>query len=143
MNSENQFKLETGEFIEEYLKELGFKVSLKKLKAEEFTAALTEGKYDLYIGEVKLTPNMNLSPLLLGGSASFGISNISETSARYAQHLAGNCEIMDFINTFNEDLPVIPLCYRNAAVSYTNSMQSSFACCDGDVFYDIETWSFK
>lgn len=143
VNSENQFKLETGEFIEEYLKELGFKVNLKKLKAEEFTAALTEGKYDLYIGEVKLTPNMNLSPLLLGGSASFGISNISETSARYAQHLAGNCEIMDFINTFNEDLPVIPLCYRNAAVSYTNSMQSSFACCDGDVFYDIETWSFK
>ena len=50
---------------------------------------------------------------------------------------------MDFVNTFNEELPLVPLCYRNAAASYTNSMQADFACCDGDVFYDIETWSFK
>ena len=50
---------------------------------------------------------------------------------------------MDFINTFNEALPFIPLCYRNAAVSYSNEMNSDANCCDGDVFYDIETWSFK
>ena len=86
---------------------------------------------------------MNLSPLFLGGSASFGISNISDTSKRYSQLLSGDCEIMDFINTFNEDLPVIPICYRNAAASYTNSVTATFACCDGDVFADIETWSFK
>lgn len=143
VNSENQFKLETGEFIKEQLEVIGFDVTLKKLKAAEIVDALTEGNYDIYIGETKLTPNMNLSALFLGGNASFGISNISETSKRYSQLLSGNCEIMDFVNTFNEDLPVIPLCYRNAAVSYTNSMQGSFACCDGDVFADIHTWSFK
>lgn len=143
VNSENRFKLETAEFIEEYLVALGFKVRLQKLSSESLTNALKEGNYDLYIGETKLAPNMNLSPLFLGGNASFGISNVGETSARYAQLLAGNCEIMDFINTFNEDIPVVPLCYRNAAVSYTNSMQGNFACCDGDVFADIESWSFK
>lgn len=143
VNSENQFKLETGEFIKEQLEVIGFEVTLRKLKSSEIVDALTEGEYDIYIGEAKLTPNMNLSALFLGGNASFGISNISDTSKRYSQLLSGNCEIMDFINTFNEDLPVIPLCYRNAAVSYTNSMQGTFACCDGDVFADIDTWSFK
>ena len=143
VNSENQFKLETGEFIKEQLEVIGFEVNLKKLKSSEIVDALNSGEYDIYIGEAKLMPNMNLSALFLGGNASFGISNISDTSKRYSQLLSGNCEIMDFINTFNEDLPVIPLCYRNAVVSYTNSMQGSFACCDGDVFADINTWSFK
>ena len=143
VNSENQFKLETGEFIKEQLELIGFDVTLKKLKSSEVINALNEGDYDIYIGEAKLTPNMNLSALFLGGNASYGISNISDTSKRYSQLLSGNCEIMDFINTFNEDLPIIPLCYRNATVSYTNSMQGTFACCDGDVFADINTWSFK
>lgn len=143
VNSENSFKLETAEFIRSYLEAIGFRVNVRKLSAESFRTALNEGSYDLYIGEMKLTPNMDLSPLLLGGSASYGISNVSDSSMRYAQHLSGNCEIMDFINTFNEDLPVISLCYRNAAVSYTNSMQADFACCDGDVYADIQSWKFK
>ncbi len=143
VNSENPFKLETGELIADYLEALGFEVNLMKMKSAEIVDALNEGNYDIYLGETKLTPNMNLAPLFLGGSASFGISNISDTSKRYSQLLSGDCEIMDFINTFNDDLPVIPVCYRNAAASYTNSVTASFACCDGDVFADIETWSFK
>lgn len=143
INTENPFKLETGELITGYLEALGFKVNLKKMKSAEIVEALNSGDYDIYLGEAKLTPNMDLSPIFLGGIASFGINNISSTSKRYSQLLTGDCEIMDFLNTFNEDLPVIPLCYRNAAASYTNSIQASFACCDGDVFADIETWSFK
>ncbi len=143
VNSENPFKLETGELIVGYLEKLGFDVKLKKVKSAEFVDTLNGGEYDIYLGEAKLTPNMDLSPLFLGGSASFGISNISKTSTRYSQLLAGDCEIMDFVNTFNEDLPVIPLCYRNASVSYTNSIIATYACCDGDVYADIDTWSFK
>ena len=96
----------------------------------------------MYIGEVRLLPNMDLSPLL-GGAAGYGIDPLCSSVTRYLQLLSGSCELMDFINTFNEDLPFIPLCYRNAAASYTNAMQADYACCDSDVFYDIETWSFK
>lgn len=143
VNSENRFKLEAAEFIRSYLESIGFRVNVRKLSAEGLSSALNEGSYDLYIGEIRLSPNMDLSPILLNGNASYGISNIGDSSLRYAQHLSGNCEIMDFINTFNEDLPIIPLCYRNAAVSYTNSMQADFACCDGDVFADIQSWRLK
>ena len=96
----------------------------------------------MYIGEIRLSPNMDLSPLLRG-TQGYGIDLSCPSATRYAQLLSGNCELMDFINTFNEDLPFIPLCYRNAAASYTNAMQADYACCDGDVFYDIETWSLK
>ncbi len=142
VNKENQFKLETAQFIQSYLTNLGFKVLLKDYAPQYYTEALELGSYDMYIGEIRLSPNMDLSALF-AGEAGYGIDSLCAASARYTQLIGGGCELMDFINTFNEDLPFIPLCYRNAAASYTNAMKADYACCDGDVFYDIETWSFK
>ena len=142
VNKENQFKLETAHFISDYLSDLGFNVHLKDYEPEYYSEAIEIGAYDMYIGEIRFTPNMDLSPLL-GGAAGYGINPECISVSRYSQLLNGRCELMDFINTFNEDLPLIPICYRNAAASYTNAMKSDFNCCDGDVFYDIETWSFK
>lgn len=144
VNADNQFKLEAAQFIQKYLTALGFKVILKDYSKDYYTEAVKLGSYDLYIGEVKLPHNMDLSSLLtLGGSVSYGISAESAAAKRYAQLISGGCELMDFINTFNEDPPFLPLCFRNAAVSYATSLQNCYGCCDSDVFYDIENWSFK
>lgn len=143
VNSENQFKLEAAEFIKEYLEEIGFRIKLAKLTAENFASEVAAGNYAMYIGEIKISPNMNISPLLTDSSSDFRANPESESALRYMQLLEGKCEIMDFINTFNNDIPFVPLCYRNAAVSFSNSLQGDFGSCDSDVFYDIETWSFK
>lgn len=144
VNADNQFKLETGLFIESYLKELGFKVNLKKYTTEYYTEAVNLGSYDIYIGEIRLSHNMNLMPMFSAdGTVSYGINPEGVAAKRYVQLLNGGCELMDFINTFNEDPPFLPLCFRNAAVSYATSLQNCYGCCDGDVFADIENWSFK
>ena len=114
----------------------------KDYKQDYYTEAVELGSYDLYIGEVRLTPNMDLSPLF-GGTVGYGIDPACPSAMRYTQLLEGSCELMDFINTFNEDVPFAPLCYRNGAASYTNSLKGELSGCDSDVFYDIETWSFK
>ena len=142
VNKDNQFKLETAELIKGYLEKIGFKVNLKAYSAEYYAEAVKLGSYDIYIGEVRLSPNMDLFPIF-GGDVSYGIDPLCPSASRYNQYLNGKCELMDFVNTFNEDLPLIPLCYRNAAASYTNSMQGDFNSCDGDVFFNIEEWSFK
>ena len=142
VNKENQFKIETAEFIKGYLEEIGFKVNLKAYSASYYSEAVELGSYDIYIGEVRLSPNMDLFPVF-GGDVSYGIDPMCASATRYNQYLNGKCELMDFVNTFNDDLPLIPLCYRNAAASYTNSMQGNFNSCDGDVFYNIEEWSFR
>ncbi len=142
VNKDNQFKFESAEFLKKYLEAVGFTVNLKAYTADYYTEAVEIGSYDMYIGEVRLSPNMDLFPIF-GGDVSYGIDPLCASATRYNQFLNGKCELMDFVNTFNEDLPVIPLCYRNAAASYTNSMQGDFNSCDGDVFYNIEEWSFK
>lgn len=142
VNQNNPFKAEAAELIAKELKKIGFEVTIKDYTEEYYKEALQSGAYDLYIGEYRLTPDMDLNPLF-SGDLSIGINPECESAARYVQLLNGKCELMDFVNTFNEDLPVIPLCYRNAVASYTNSTNADFACCEGDVYFDIETWRYK
>ncbi len=143
VGSENQFKTETANLIKDYLAEIGITVNVIKVSSDEFVAELEKGEYDMYIGEIRFTPNMDMTQLLGSGSLSYGIDASSRACTRYTQLLSGECEVMDFINSFNQDLPLIPLCYRNASVSFTNALQGEFTSCDADVFNGIETWSFR
>lgn len=141
-NFENGFKAETAQIIKENLEELGFYVRLKPYTESEFMYDLSVGAFDLYIGEIKLSYNMNLNPVLSADS-NYGLSEENETILKYSEFLRDECGIMDFINVFDSDMPLVPLVYRNAVLSYTKAMQSEFGACDSDVFYDIETWSLK
>lgn len=142
VNKDNPFKHEAAVFIRDSLIALGFKVVFKDYEEKYYTEAIELGSYDMYIGEIRLTPNMNLSPLF-DGTVKSGASSASPSAARYNLLLEGNCELMDFINTFNEDVPFVPLCYRNAAASYTNALCEGLCGCDSDVFSDIDSWRFK
>ncbi len=141
-NSDNGFKSEAAEIIEESLEKIGFYVRLKPYDAQAYMYDVKTAAFDIYIGEIKLCRNMDLSPLFTG-EVSYGMIETDAALIRYSDFLSGNCELIDFVNTFYDDMPFVPLCYRNAVVSYTKSMQGDFRCCDSDVFYDIETWSIK
>lgn len=55
------------------LNALGFDLTLKQLELSEYQQALATGSYDLYYGEVRLSPNYDLSPFFRsGGSLSYG-----------------------------------------------------------------------
>ena len=141
-SSENVFKSEAAQIIADSLEKIGFYVRLKPYETQAYLYDVKNMSFDMYIGEVKLNHNMDLTPLF-SGDASYGIFETDKALLRYSEFLSGNCELIDFINTFYDDIPFAPLCYRNAVVSYTKSMHGDFRCCDADVFYDIDTWSIK
>ena len=141
-NYENGFKKELAFYVEECLDSLGFIARTMGVEAESYRSEIRSGNYDIYIGECILTQNMDLSPLF-NGDASYGSAQGSESDLRYTSFLQGGCEIIDFINTFNSDMPFVPVCFRNAVVSYTRAIYGDFAPCDCDIFYDIESWSIR
>ncbi len=141
-SSDNVFKSEAAQIIADSLEKIGFYPRLKPYETQAFLYDVRNVSFDMYIGEVKLNRNMDLTPLFTG-DASYGIFETDAALVRYNDFLSGNCELIDFINTFYDDVPFAPICYRNAVVSYTKSMHGDFRCCDSDVFYDIETWSIK
>lgn len=145
VNSDNAFKSEAAELIIASLAKAGIIVDAVELPLEGFIEAVENEEFDLYIGEIRLTPDMNITELFSGGACGAGVIEEMQTASyeRYLQLLAGDCELMDFINTYNSELPFIPLCYRSAAASYTNSLDyGNSICCDSDVFSNIESWKF-
>ena len=144
VNAENSFKLDAAKQIKTMLGQAGIAVTIYALPKEDFFTAVRSGDFDMYIGEIKLTDNMNLYPLFRGGRCSYGVtSSMQEQSySRYVQMLSGECEIMDFINVFASELPFIPLCYRSGLALYTNSIDfGDSACCIYDVFCNVDRWT--
>lgn len=96
----------------------GVAITPVPLEEEEYLKRLESGKYDLYVGEIRLTADHSLRPLLLGGDASYGISKTGEAAKAYRQYLSGDSTLADFIRTFSEDMPYIPLCWRDGIAAY-------------------------
>ena len=74
VNGDSFTKLSAANLIKKQLGEAGIKINVKTASSEQFTNALKNGHFQLYLGEIKLNRNMDISSLVLkGGSAAYGM----------------------------------------------------------------------
>ena len=118
------------------LHQAGFQVTARPTGFDDYKAQLSAGNYDLYIGEIRLTPSMNLFVFLrAGGAAAFGVNTAGEAAQTYAAYRAGEKTAAEFVEAFSRDMPYIPLCYRqgmaagHAALTYITP--SAYSVYDG------------
>lgn len=146
VNSGNSFRLEAAKTIAAALTAGGIKTNVTEVAFEDYLTLLRLGEYDLYIGEVKLTDNMDISPLFDGGECGYGLTEETQRRSfeRYTQLKNGDCQLIDFINTFSTELPFIPLCYRCGSIFFPNMLVSGGAVIsENDLFRGIENWTFS
>ena len=96
----------------------GVAITPVPLSEAEYRKRLAAGQYDLYIGEIRLTADMSLRPLLAGGDASYGVSRGGTAAVAYGQYLSGAATLSDFLTAFGTDMPYIPLCWRHGLAAY-------------------------
>lgn len=73
VNEENSFKLSVAREIAASFSAAGIDMTVTALPWADYTAALAAGSFDLYYGEVRLTADWNLAPLLAtGGRLNYG-----------------------------------------------------------------------
>ncbi|MBQ2774559.1 MAG: hypothetical protein IJF40_01555 [Clostridia bacterium] len=143
VNKDNAFKTQAADYIKEMLKKANISVTVESLEEKAYKSAVASGKYDMYIGEIKLSDNMNLSPILLPkGAVSYGINTSGASSTAYAAMLAGTLDVYEFLEIFNSDLPFLPLCYRSGIAAYTRSISFDGDAHINDIYADIESWQF-
>ena len=139
---DNDFKLMAAQQIAKKLKTMNVNVRITTLPKADFLNAVELGKFDLYIGEVSLTPNMDLGVFFGGsGAAAHGIWNKTAADA-YRGFLAGEMNMDAFMEAFHDDMPFIPLCYRRGIVASVKELQSAHDAYVGDLYADIEDWHF-
>ncbi len=132
-----------AKLIAEQLATVNIRVSVELLSGEDFEKALKDGEYDLYLSEIKLTKNMDLTPFFSArGAASWGLDLGTLTSDnRYADYRAQRLELEEFLNVFSEETPFIPLLFRNGQFCFSRSVKGGVEAAEDDLFINIADWS--
>lgn len=127
--------------IKKSLNSIGIDLEVKELEYNEYIASLKRGDFDLYIGEIKLGANMDLSPFFQkGGSASYGIDTASVTATAYFDFAKGVIDAATFVQVFDSELPFIPLCYRDGMSYFSRELSYEGTSNEYEPFKNIYSW---
>lgn len=140
-NAENGFRKTAAYTLAQALNAVGFSVTVEIVPAATYASRIATGQFTLYIGEVKLSENLSLSPFFSsGGAAAAGLSTSSPVFSAYAQFRAGTQTAAQFAESFLDDMPFVPLCYRTGMASYSKNLSPDFSAAAYDIYGDITRW---
>ncbi len=141
VNADNSFKVAAAKRLTEDLTAAGIGVELKSLSWEEYVAALEAGEFDLYLGEVKLTADFDLTALLApGGSLNYGEFEDQTLSAYLALLLASHASARgpaarQFFREFGRQEPFTPLCFKKQLLLVHDNLPWVPAPTQSNAFY--------
>jgi peptide/nickel transport system substrate-binding protein len=147
VNSENTAKVSAAQMIAYQLEAVGMEVELKQLTFEDYTAALKAGNFDLYLGEVVLTADFDLTPLLAeNGALNYGGWSSGEISGLLSNFAASDGQTRrlaasELFLHLNQEVPIAPLCFKNGSVLTQWGRLSGLSPVRNDVFFQLENWS--
>lgn len=134
VNSDNEFKKLAAQTISQIFQSAGIAVTVTELPWESFNAAVASNNYDIYLGEIKLTNNMNLYPLFKTDDLSY---------AYYTQLLQGTITVQNFLDNFYNELPFIPIGYRRGVLAFSRHIAVEVKSCENDLYQNIGEWYLK
>ena len=170
VNSESASKVTAATLIAESLGAVGIKATVNAVDKNSYFSALKNGQFQLYIGEVKLLPNMDIRSLVVkGGAAAYGMVTVpvsqpsADTEAVTDEPIAdesyldnetaylsvidgfysGENTLSDLASSLLSSMPVIPLVYRNSFVFYSNEIESVYSPSFCDIFISVDKYIVK
>ncbi len=132
VNEENTARVQVAQLMAQSLNDLGISASVNSLPFDQYQTAIERGKYDLYIGEVKLSPNMDLSTLL---------ADNAQAQEQFSTMRSGGMTMQQYVDGFEENPPFIPICYRKGMMAYSRNIGGVEGSSYADPFHGIESWT--
>ncbi len=123
-NSENPYRLQTAEMLQQELEGISLKLELVGLPYSEYMAALEDGDFDLYLGELAIDASMDISRLVEQGNGyGYGCVNGSSVQQVYRSYQRGMASADLFLSVYHQNLPAIPLLYRQGLVIFQENVE--------------------
>ena len=142
VNSENSARVSAANTIAANLQKVGISVKVEQLPFADYTARIQSSNFTMYLGEIKLSADMDLSPFFTaGGAASYGLLQNSQSYTQFTAWRSGSAGLSAVTDTFAGEMPFIPLCYLSGSVSYRVGLENVSAVGD-DIFLDFPKWHF-
>lgn len=167
VNSENRSRVLAARLIAEQCAEAGIEINVIERSYGEYASLLASNNFQLYLGEVKILPDMDMAQLVTrGGSAAFGVglepventeqnvgegeqnAQVTAPTATVAENMisgyrGGQVSIADLAGALVTELPQIPVCYRNGMLFYSSDLGGEVTASADDIYYTIADYTFE
>ena len=141
----NSTRLSAAKAIAAALSVYNLKVSLKTLPYTDYIAALQSGSFDLYFGEVRMTPDFNCAPLFkTGGSLNYGGFSDPTLDAQIATAFTSSTAPVSaneaLCAALQQSAPAAVLCFKSVSVVLQGGAVDAITPTCSNPFYQLSDW---
>ena len=141
----NSTRLSAAKAIDAALSVYDLKVSLKPLPYPEYLAALQSGGFDLYFGEVRMTPDFNCASLFkTGGSLNYGGFSDPTLDAQIATAFTSATAPVSaneaLCTALQQSAPAAVLCFKSVSVVLQGGAVDAITPTCSNPFYQLSDW---
>ena len=149
--NESAVKINLANAVSEMLAEAGIEVKVVPLSYPSFMTDLQNGNYDLYIAEMRLGADMDLTRILTPYEyqysefeyINYGIPNSEKLYLNWLGFMGGTVTPSEFASVFEDIMPFVPLCYTKGCAIFNRDLPFTLYGTDFDMFYNILEWKIK
>lgn len=125
------------------LGELGVQVSVRALPWEDYKKTLSQGGFDLYVAQSRMTGDLDPGAYLTAGSGVCygGFSSKALTDALQNARKSGDWS--DFFAQWVQDVPLAPICFKSAGLLTRWGQVQGAAPTQGNLFNGFENWKIS
>ena len=136
VNKDDSLRLRVSRSIQKMLKDGGLNVTMKELSGNSYLYALKNRQYDIYLGQTRLSPNMDLSAFFhTYGDLSWGGVNDAGTYALCLQALENHGNYFTLHKQIMDQGLLVPVLFRNYAIFTDRGVIPDLAPARDNLFY--------
>ncbi len=141
----NTFRIAAAKAIAASLSAYDLNVIVKILPYHDYLAALQKGSFDLYYGEIRMTPDFNCSPLFeTGGALNYGRFSNPELDAKInTAFSAGNdphSANAAMLTAFQAQAPIAVIGFKSQSVVLQGGAVDAITPTCANPFYQLSNW---
>ncbi len=146
VSAENADRVAVAQHLAAGLNDMGIQTTLTKLAWEDYVSALQRGDFDLYLGEVRLTADFDLTALITAG----GALNYGGYSDQQAAQLLQTCRATtgqsrdlasrQLFSRLAQEPPFAVLCFKNWSVLTQWNAVSNMTPTQQNLFFQFAYW---
>lgn len=149
VNIEDTAKSAVANHVERQLEQAGLRVTVKRLEWTQYCAVLEKGQFDLYLGEVYLPADFDISALVSPEKglnygrwqdpAVLGMLSSLQMGKGEGRQAAAHA----LYRYLGQSVPIAPLCFKNGSVLTQYGRLEHLAPVSGNVFANLSDWTVQ
>lgn len=139
--NKNRNRSAMAKLLKQQLEAIGFKITITELEDAQYKSYVKNGYFDIYIGETKIPNDLRLNSFFdKKGETRFGIDSSLKVHKTYKEYMNGDGDVGTFLLNFYDEMPFIPVVYRQGMICYSKSMHGDMQAYNGNYFSNIQDW---